>query len=124
MKNLILIFLVSLLAFSSCCKIDEEHLFCDVQDPINELTWLKEKIDTLHAKYSGEVKVFRIIYGENNLQAFKVYRCPDTPGFPPCHFASDFIWYNCEGEIICQMKYAFCPVISDSLTHMKLIYKE
>lgn len=124
MKKPIIVMLSCILFISSCCKIEDEYLFCGVENSIEELPWIMDTVNTLHNRYNGEVAVYRLSYGKNNKQVFKINACIEIDGLSPCSIGSSFRWFNCTGNIVCKTKYAFCPIISDSLTHSKLIYKE
>lgn len=84
---IILISIVSLIFFSTC-KVKEDYGICGVQDPVNELVWLKRLIDTaelnernyydnsviyLETYNSQSVFYFDIFYA--SCKVFDVYYC-------------------------------------------------
>lgn len=120
-------YLIALIVFvfNSCDKESTSNIeisrnsFCHVKNPLSELSWLKKIVDNSQNEHSGEIKIFKCIY--NNQESFLInlcWQCPD----------SSTKLYDCQGNVICdygsfQQKIMY-PDFGKNLTEMSLIYSD
>lgn len=122
MKKQLFILLSLAFLLGNCCKKDEALLFCGVEEPIKELDWITEKIETLQTIGGNRtILVWQLEYGENKQKAIKIYH---FTSYDSLIFPFDCTWYDCEGNIICTEKYPTCTSIITNKTYLKLIYSE
>jgi len=78
-----------------CTKPPEkQHKVCNVDNPLTDLSWLKEKIDELH-----------LLFQENPNLSIAIYQCKfggEKTGFLEDRGNVGF-FYTCEGETLCIM---------------------
>jgi hypothetical protein len=94
-----------------CEKIEDKEVICDVENPLTDLPWLKEKI----AQYEASGFYSRI------------YQCTYKHGIGFLDIAGSMnFFYNCAGEVICILG-GFagntCPELEIDFENKKLIWE-
>jgi len=111
---------ISLMAFS-CEKEDEVHLLsssantCTVNNPLEELTWLKAEVQRRQQNPSDVEKYFYIQQAEYNGQTVFIYNncCPMCGTIVPV--------YNCQGERILNLSDK--PEEGKNLKNVRVLWK-
>jgi hypothetical protein len=97
---------------------DSDLCYCDTENPVNDLNWLKEIINAEPFNQTDTAEIYYCIY--NNIEGFVVDMCvfcPDAMVF----------FYDCEGNIICEfggyLGLNTCPDFEENLSKIELIWK-
>jgi len=111
---LIAFFIIVTLFFSCSDNDDTVEAACGVDNPIEELPWLKAEIASRESKTTDISKYFYIAQATYNSQTVYVYEdcCP------VCNTA--VLVYNCKGELLGQVH---AEITRKSLKNSKIIYK-
>ncbi|KAA5542398.1 hypothetical protein [Adhaeribacter rhizoryzae] len=119
MKRLFLVaFAISIMAFS--CEKEEGNFeplsnICSVKNPVEELGWLKEEIQSRERTDSEIYKYFYILQAEYNQQTVFIYDncCPMCSSVTPV--------YNCQGKLLFYLSNK--PEESKRIKNAKIIWK-
>lgn len=102
------------------CDEKEENaspVICGVENPIENLSWLKEKIDTFSKTTGVGIQIFQATY--QNETVFIVDDCMN------CADALIQV-YNCQGDVICQLGgfagLNTCPDFDKEVSNQELIW--
>ncbi|MGV3585813.1 MAG: hypothetical protein ACO1OF_02325 [Adhaeribacter sp.] len=108
MKNCfsVLLILFSLNLFS--CERNDTEIACDIKDPVNNLPWLKAKVETFEKSNMCEnnacnLRIYKVNSGNQQLIVTWVTG-PAVDGIPQ--------YYTCTGELIICTNEDPCPNIS------------
>lgn len=84
----------ALQAYDSTMLFDNTNKVCDVEDPLEDLTWLKEIKDVITMRMSpaGAQIIQYTYHGETVFWIDECYNCPDAL----------VTLHNCEGVVICE----------------------
>lgn len=99
---------------AACC--DPAYPICDTADPVNDLPWLKEKVEDLKEIDPKIRNYFFVEQANLNGEAVFIFNncCPDCTALIPV--------YNCEGKLICENLPA-CPDIWDNLEIQAIVWQ-
>ena len=85
---------VTLFVFVGCDKTENPPKICNIENPLTDLPWLKNKVDeiTLIIRSGNplRVSIYQCIYGNNKI-GFLIDEGNTKP------------FYNCNGDILCVM---------------------
>lgn len=91
--------------------------FCNVDNPLEDLPWLKNKVNTMK-RNKQQAEIHRWIY--NSIEGFVVTECVK------CADGLTY-FYNCEGKVICEFGGMFgritCPDFEEKTTLRELIFE-
>lgn len=94
MKNVLYLLFTCFLVLSTSCNVDEDPTVipCGVQNPAEDLDWMKELVIELESTEMGrEYSYIKSGYYEGNFYYYLGSCCPN------CNWAS--VTYNCQGEV-------------------------
>jgi hypothetical protein len=122
MKNRMLIYLFSTFIIIGCVNENTETInddqFCNVENPLQELNWLSDLIDT-NDNVTVKREIYICIYKEQ--EGFLIDLCVDCPD-------GLVQFYDCEGTVICEFGGIdgrnTCPDFEDNVSSKKLIYSD
>lgn len=88
MRSRFLIFLfIFAMITSSKCDNDKSITFCGIKDPVNNIDWLKERVEN-----SEKIEVMKFVYNESEYMA--ITPCPGCPD-------SMTEIFDCQGNRFC-----------------------
>lgn len=110
------ILLITILFAASCGKDKNTNKsVCDLTDPIEELSWLKEMKNTM-TNCSCEMSIVQATY--NNQTVFYTMMTD-----PLCNGVQTIILYDCEGKIVKTIANDEIPSYKAEETNMKVLYR-
>ncbi len=109
MKKLLLFSCITLIVLA--CKKEAQKVdgptpvvetpidYCGVADPVNNLTWLRDKIESIES-YCDSLTVQAVFYDSMPSEQgfFITYDFPDVPEDP---FYDQYYFYRCDGTVVC-----------------------
>ena len=118
LKRLFLVFCVSLLTLYSCEENNKITSVCTIEDPLQNLEFLKEAKDTIDkVACAGKSTITQYTYNSNTV--FEVNICDQIAD-------GQTLIYDCSGEIICTFGGIAgentCPDFYDTATNKIILY--
>lgn len=97
LKNILLLLLLSISLVS--CKEDENPLeICGVEDPVENLPWLK----SLTESYNNSSQVIGYVFYEGKKNGKRIFYLDSC--CPMCSYYSEPQFFDCDGELITNLK--------------------
>lgn len=121
LKNRILLFLITIICkvlLISACSNSEENTICNVENPLENLSFLKEAKDNIdRIDCGGKSSITQYTY--NNNTVFEVIICDQITN-------GQTLIYNCSGDTICIFGgiagVNTCPDFNNNKTNKKQLY--
>lgn len=115
-------FLITCLSIFFACS--EDQPYCGVEDPAEDLLWLKEKIEVYDTIRSTKIYVYKL--SKNKQEGIYVCSSP-SPGIL---FIDPFeSYYDCQGEVVnlneeleSDVPGYYYPESKDSITYKELLW--
>jgi len=115
MKKLLLIFLPMLFVAGCVKDVKDTSSTCDLNDPIEELAWLKEVKNSL-INCTCEMSIIQATYNDQT-----VFYVAMTD--PLCDGIQAVSLLDCEGKVVTNLTNNEYLGLKDSLTNIKILYR-
>lgn len=118
LKQIFLVLLIAIFSISSCDDNKEIAIICEIKNPLEELSFLKEAKDNIdRIDCAGKSTITQYTY--NSKIVFEVLICGQIAN-------AQTLVYNCAGETICSFSGIIeentCPDFEEKRTNKILLY--
>ncbi len=123
MANLNSFLIIFLLIFVGCdddnnTKSGNDSMLCNTEEPLTELSWLKEIKDNAEQSESDTSEIYFCIYEEK--EGFLIDLCVQCPD-------ALTVFYDCEGNVLCEfggyLGTNTCPDFDEKISKKELLWK-